>query len=322
MIDRYRSFAKGTGLANRIISVLCLGEVGTRSDLAVLESACKNARLAQRLRDASEFARLRIADRFKDEATLLRAIGTREVKKSLLGLEASTRRGLGARIRAVIDVAERGEVHRRAVSSLLLRTCIEKDRGLIKGFLRRHGINNSTRDSLLALCRVGSSDDCRFILNQILHSREKIELFNHVRIAQEMGRLCDASMLPALRRYLRSARFWEYVFPRTKLAHDVLPIRQSENLPLFRRIVAACFVAVAQSRDEVQVCRLLKHDYDWIALKAREAIARIGTSDTLNRLIRMTFATNSANIEGHVVSGLSDLDLSLYWPKGGQGKAE
>ncbi len=313
-IPTYRASITKGNRANRVLNALCLGEVGEPSDLQTLKSLIKNKRTARGVRETFLYASGRIADRIKDRDFLRRLINGRENATFLAGVTTTTRTGLGSDLTLLLHQAAHSPKRRQAVSELLERVCVRGDRLFLRRFLRLYGLDNSTRHAILALCRVGLPEDCRFLLGLFLNCARKIELFNHVRIAEAIAGLCSSELRPYLGRYLKSHEFWRYVKPNEPRARGGLPIRNTENLPLVRRITAACFVAVATSRDRRTVLRLLRHNYGWIASKACEGIRRIGRQEDIDKLVTDLLATKDEETMTKTVGGLSALDCKLYAP--------
>ena len=232
----------------------------------------------------------------------------------MAGVTAVTRIGLGSDLRPLLRQATYSSKRRQAVSELLERVCVPGDRLFLRRFLRLYGLNNSTRSAILALCRVGLPKDCRFLLRLFFNSTGKVELFNHVRIAEAVAGLRNAELKPSLKSFLKSPEFWTYVKPDEPRNADRLPVKNLENLPLLRRIIAACFLAVATAEDRRIIIKLLQHNYGWIASKACDRICNVGRPEDIDKLVSDLLTKVDEEATAKIVAGLSALDSELYKP--------
>lgn len=310
----YRTFSRVSDAALQIAYIHCLGEVGTTQDAKALEAWLRQRLRDERRRAACTYALTRICGRLRRVPQVRALLRSRSRACFVAAVDGLTRQALGRDLDYLLAQANRGVARKRKVCEALLRLATKADLATLRRFFANSPIDNNTRDLVLALCRVGTVRDCLLILRRISTSRSRIDLFNHVRIADALAPIAGKRLRPMLIRALESAEFWKYIEPASRRPRRRLPIRHIDNQALMRRLLAACFIQVASRRDAGRIKELLMHNYDWIAQRAAEKLSELGREtdlDELNEKLLRARDVESSELNSRL-KGLCALDRSLY----------
>ena len=124
---------------------------------------------------------------------------------------------------------------------------------------------------VLALCKVGDSKDCEFLLNLFSKYKDKIDFHNHVRVANSMAKICTNKTSSALKKFINCKEFWSYILAGQQRPKRQLPVGNIDNQAFMRRVIVACFLEKSDRTDINLIQKLLHHYYKWIAYKAASA---------------------------------------------------
>jgi hypothetical protein len=313
-LGEYRRFARVNDISLRIAYVYCLGEVGTPEDLRLIEEMLAKQRIDRRLRKAGWYAVARIASRLGQKEKVLALLRNRDSIACVAALDAVTRAGLGPRLDALVRQIGRSREKTRRANEAILRIATKADRDTVRSVLRRVNLGNDNRPLVLALGKVGTPSDCWHIIRSVRDAKDRVDLYNHVRIAESIGSLCGVGLRRRLRRYLESPEFWGYIDRTAARPKNRLPVKNIDNQALMRRLLGACFVKVAGPADVRLLKRLLSHNYDWIARKAAEKIGELGHGKDIEELNERLLAMSDLDSSeaANVLEALCILDRKTY----------
>jgi hypothetical protein len=298
-------------------------DLSARSHLARIRGVCGLLRYGSGADRKDVIAKLRserstAAEKYAYALALaLRAVGKRRIKTVFQLLESGGDVASGA-VDAVYEsglpfpaskVLPLYDPASQAVGDLISRTARRRDARLLRRFLRKQRLVPATKGIALGLLRIGGAPDVRLILDLIGNADYKVEFWAVPVLTAAMVERADSSLRPALLMLTDSAEFWEYSGRRPP---NPLPVRERENLYLFKRISGVLVVSVCDKHDWPLLKRLMFHPYWSIQVAAAEKIAGFATAQELNEIIaeaRMR-AKNAPN-EG-VMYGLNLLDQNLY----------
>jgi HEAT repeat protein len=313
-IDRYRTFQNINDLALRVIYIYCLGEVGDASDVSHLRQFADRKRLNRRVSIAFWYALTRIYSRLGLSEDVKHILAKKDGSIFEAAVAALTRKGLGRDLSFLLAQAKFSEQRTRIVCDALTDLVIRTDRKILREFLSSARLHNNTRGAVLALCQVGNSSDCAYILRLVGKAQYKIDLYNHVRIAEALSSICSHRLGVRLKRYLNCPEFWKYIEGGKKRPRSRLPIKETENQALIRRLLAACFLKVASRSEIWLIMKLLGHNYAWIAKKAAERIGEIGNERDLDKLNERLLRKGDLETDEstQILDGLCAIDQRLY----------
>jgi len=116
-----------------------------------------------------------------------------------------------------------------------------------------------------------------------------------------------------LKEIISSPDFWG--FYRDNRPKNLIKIKNYENLPLIRRVVASGFSKIASYEEKNLLRKLLEHNYSWISNLAIHPYIEISDKNDLNNLIKYVL-TNIDKLEEDKISNLiktiCTLDQKLY----------
>jgi hypothetical protein len=313
-LGNYRSFRQAPDDGTRIAYLYCLGEVGTEEDAVLLQMFATKSHVRPAIRAACWYGISRIRSRLGQRGKLAQLLKSRNKVVFFAvadGLECS---GVST-LTVLIRQASLGTEWTRKVSETLFRIASKGDRKVLRDFLKRVGINNITRDALLALCRIGKVSDCVFVLGEIFQETKRVDLYNHVRIAESLASIASQATKKRLKQWANSPEFWNYIERSRRAKHNRLPLQEVDNQALVRRLVASCFLRVAGRVDVGLVRRLMSHNYGWIAEKAAQRFAEIGQERDLDTIVDELLKRDDLEKADRVypLEGLSLLDRKLYF---------
>ncbi len=316
-LEKYRNFKELKDRAMQIIYIYCLGEVGFKNDLELLRKWVNARRRNKNIREACWYSISRIANRFGDSKYVLSLINKRDKTIKVSAAKALTRNGIGKYFKFLFS---KNFGNKFSVNSLILEIAEEGDREIIRKHLTKAELDYSTRDLVLALCKIGHSDDFDFLFNLFSKCDYEIRFANQIRVAYNMAKICDKKKIRFLRKVIKSREFWRYIAPGEKRASNPLPVKNTENQNLTRRIISEAFLENAGKEDIPLIFKLLSHYFRWTANQAAFKLAKIGGVKNLDNLIEEAWKLKEKDLEfdyldrAHpVINTLCLLDKKLYY---------
>lgn len=313
-LEEYRKFSSLENNSRKLIYIYCLGEVGLLQDLKLLTEWVKEQRRNKILREACWYAILRIANRLGDSERVWKIIDKREELIKISAISALTRKGIGPYFR---NLFTDNLIEEYSISSLILEIARKSDKEHIKNYLKKVRLDYDARDLMLALCKMGDLDDFDFIFQLLGECNYHIEFHNHVRVANKLAQICNRRRLEFLKKAIESKEFWTYVHPEEKRDLDnPLPVRDTQNMPLIRRLIAASFLRIAGRKEIDLITKLLSHNYGWIAGKAAIKLSAKGNVDDLNFLVEKIQEIDEEKLEklidNPLLTAIRLLDKKIY----------
>lgn len=310
-LDRYRNFIKEKDKAQQIIYIYSLGEVGTEKDLELLSNWVASRRRNRTVRIACWYSISRIANRIRNSQLVWSLINKKDRVCKIAALEGLTRAGIGPNFELLFS---KGFVQRFDLGDIVLEIATENDREVIRKYLTKAALNYRVRDLVLALCKVGDSKDCEFLLNLFSKYKDKIDFHNHVRVADSIAKICSKKKWSSLKKTISSKEFWSYIQTEQQRPKNRLPVENVDNQAFMRRLIAACFIEKAPRKDIDLIQKLLHHYYKWIAYKAATKLSEIGRVRDLNNLLQALWNLDEENLNysDAALHGLCLLDKKLH----------
>lgn len=305
---RYRQFVSIKNNASKMIMLYCLGEVGEKRDIALIQSWLNERRRGKALKYASWYSIGRIASKNRDTNLVLRLLKKHDRDIQIAVYESLTREGIGKHFDYLFRCRNISEESKCNVISQISN---REDLDSIKNYLLRIELDNNARELVLTVCRLGGAKEFDFLINLFSNHPSKIEFWNHVKIASGIGRLCNRKRIPYFKKIINSPEFWEY-YGQQRSKNKPMPVKNFENIPLMRRIVAAAFCKVANKSETSILRKLLKHYYKWIGLNASMALEHFSDAEELNLLLQESLSSNETDHQGDVISALCLIDKKLY----------
>jgi hypothetical protein len=308
-ITRYRSDLVARRFLARAQALCALGSLGSRGDAALLEDRLR--RVERRELQVCAWAlatwchKNRCSTRMR---TLLRARKPDAVLGALAAVDGDR---AGVALAYLLGSFARFP---EEVGAAVLRTVKLQDRTELRGFLRSTPLTRHTRDLLMALIRVGSARDARFVLHLIASSEEQVYFWNVPRLADALASRADRSLLKWFRSLVESEEFWRYM--RGERAERPLPVVNHENLYLFKRLAGSCLASVCGAGEWPLLRRLVFHDYWNIQVAAGRSIAQFAGESELDELVAEARADpsrlNSGSGDSGVMLAICTLDEKVH----------
>ena len=306
----YRKFSETKDPIKQIILIYFLGETGENEDILLIKDWLLKRKKNKKTTYTCWYAVTKIACRNKNYRMIKNLItNVNDIINSAF-LNAVTRKGLNGKLSKIINLQK----PKKFKINTLARISISEDLPLIKKFFKNIPLDNIARPLVLTICKLGGPEEFDFLLNLFLSYSKKIDFFNHIKIASEMGDLCNKEKhLSKLKNIISSPDFWD--FYRNNRPKNLIKIKNYENLPLVRRIVASGFCKIASYEEKNLLRKLLEHNYSWISNLAIHPYIRISNKNDLNNLIKYTLA-NIDKLEeeriGNLIKTICKLDQKLY----------
>lgn len=93
---------------------------------------------------------------------------------------------------------------------------------------------------------------------------------------------------------------------------DLLPLANSDNRPLFIRLVAHALVGAATLEDAELLCRLATHGYRMVARAAGLRLVVLAGSDGIGRLQKALVTVDEHEDLNSLLTATRDAELQLY----------
>ncbi|MDD1777546.1 MAG: hypothetical protein LUQ65_05200, partial [Candidatus Helarchaeota archaeon] len=305
-INYYRNFENINDKKSQAIAIYSLGETGGEQDIQLIKEWLKKRRRNEKISYACWYAIARIASRLKNNIFVVKLLRSRKSVVQIAALNAVTRKGLDSYFDKILSL--RG-IPKNLLCNTLLRISTKRDIPTLKRYLLEVDLDNFTRKVVLAISKWGGPNEFNYLLDLFLAYPQKIEFWNHVRIATDIGMLCDRKSLRKLKMIINSSEFWEY-FGEDRAA-DAIPAKNFENLPLVRRIVACAFCKIASGKEKAILKKMLWHNYNWISYLAAVALARVSNENDLDELINEVLSRDRTKDSTNVVTAISLIDEKL-----------
>ena len=309
--DLYRGFANVKDKAEQIIYICCIGEVGTDEDLKFLSQWITTKRRNEILRTACWYSISRIANRLGMSRQVWSLINKRDRISKIASLEAMSRNGIGRNFKSLFS---KQFVERFNLADIILKIAAPGDNRIIRSYLATAKLDYGVRDLVLALCKIGGTDDFEFLFNLFSNYKEKIEFQNHVKIADGMARICGKKQSQSLGKFIKSSEFWSYISSGDNRAKRPLPVKNVDNQAFIKRVIAACFIDKATRKNIDILRKLLHHNYKWIAYKAAAKFAKVGNVRDLDNLTHSAWNLDQEKLKeaNATMHALCLLDKKLY----------
>lgn len=304
----YRKFESITDKVKKVIAIYCLGEVGKKRDIILINNWLSSLRRNETFRHAGWYSIGRIASKIKDTDQVVRLIRNRKKDIRIPVFEAITREGIGLHFNYLFSCRSVSEELRYDIISQILE---RKDLDLIKRYLKNMTLDSNARKLVLAICKHGGADEFDFLLDLFFKYPSKIEFWNHVKVASEISKLATTKAVPRLKRIIDSPEFWEY-FGKERSKTKPMPVRNFENLPLVKRIIAATFCKIARKKEIPVLKKLLRHNYEWISLNASLAISRVFDEKELDWLLQEGLSSGKELEQRNIIRALCLLEKRIY----------
>ena len=163
--------------------------------------------------------------------------------------------------------------------------CVQPgDFSLLCQFVQSRQLEPAIRDILIALARAGGNKGVKFIIRLIQNSSERVNVWNVPLLAQSLGECANRSLIPNLKAFMTSLEFWRHI-GRSEKTEKHLPVRDSSNVHIFRRVVGTCLAMICSEPEWDILRRLVLHQYSTIRIAAARSIARFATVDHLDSLL-------------------------------------
>ncbi len=305
-INYYRNFENIDDKVSQAIAIYSLGETGNNQDIQLIKDWLKKRRRNGKIRYACWYAITRIVSRSKENILALKFLRSRESIIKFAALNAITRKSLGSYYDNLFYI--RG-IPKGLLCNTLLRISVKKDIPFLKKYLPKENLDNFTRQIVLAISKYGRRREFNYLLDLFLNYPKKIEFWNHVKIASNIGSLCDRKSLSRLKKIINSSEFWEYFGERRP--EDAIPAKNFENLPLIRRIVACAFCKIASRKEKKILKKILWHNYNWISYLAAIALARNSNKNDLDELVNKVLLCDRTRDLGNAIRAICLIDEKL-----------
>jgi hypothetical protein len=198
----------------------------------------------------------------------------------------------------------------QAVGDVISRTARLGDANLLRRFLKQQRLVPAMKGIALGLLRIGGAPDVRLILELIGTADYKVEFWAVPVLTAAMVERADNSLRPSLLGLTESAEFWEYLGRRPP---NPMPVRDRENLYLFKRISGVVLASLCGKHDWPLLKRLVFHPYWSIQIAAAEKIAEFAAAQELNEIVAEARARAKDSPDEGVIHGLNLLDQKLYF---------
>jgi len=310
-VDLYRTFVDIHDKPVQIIYIYCLGETGTAEDLKVLATWVSSKRRNAIIRKACWYAISRIANRLRNCRVVWSLVNKKDKLIKTAAAEAITREGIGSYYELLFS---KGLVHRLGLGRLIYETATENDRETLRSYLCDIKLDYEARELVLALCKVGRSEDLEFLLDLFGKYKEVIHFQNHVRVVTCAAKMCTRSKALEMKGFINSREFWSYVNQGERRPRNRLPIENTDNQAFIRRLIAACFIEKTTRADIKLILRLLDHNFKWIAHRAAAKLSEIGETEDLNELTDYLWGLEEEKLQDAdpAIYGLCLLDERLH----------
>jgi len=310
-VGLYRAFTDIKEKAEQIIYIYCLGEIGTAADSKLLTTWVSSKRRNEIVRAACWYAISRIANRLQNCGTVWSLLNKRDERIKIAVAEAMTRDGIGPNYGLLFS---KGLVYRLDLANLIYEIATKNDRHIIRSHLQNIKLDYEARELVLALCRVGRSEDLDFLFDLFGEYNDEILFQNHVRVVTCMAKMCTRRKALELKKFINSKEFWFYVRQGERRPRNRLPIENTDNQAFIKRLIAACFIEKATRADIKLILRLLDHNFKWIAHRAAAKLSEIGETEDLNRLVNYLWGLKEEKLQDadSAIYGLCLLDERLH----------
>jgi HEAT repeat protein len=305
-VNYYRKFENLNDKESQALAIYSLGETGDEKDIRLIKEWLRKRRRNGKIRYACWYAIARIASRMKDRILVLKLLKSRKGIVQISAINAVTREGLGSYFYKIFSI--RGTL-KGLLCGALLRISTRKDIPVLKRYLRKLDLDNFTRKVVLAISKWGEQKEFNYLLDLFLSCPKKIEFWNHVKIATDVGMLCGRKSLSKLKMIINSSEFWEYF--GSNRPSDAIPAKNFENLPLIKRVVAYAFCKIASDKEKAILKKMLWHNYNWISYLASDALARVSNEDDLDELINEVLSHSKSQDSTNAVIAISLIDEKL-----------
>jgi hypothetical protein len=312
-IGLYRTFVETRDKPKRTIYIYCLGEVGTAEDSKLLTSWVSSKKRNVLIRTACWYAISRIANRLQNYNAVWSLVNKKSELIKIAAVEAITREGIGPNFGFLFS---KGFVRRFGLGELIYEIITKNDRQIVRSYLRNIKLDYDARDLVLALCKVGRSEDVDFLFDLFGKYKDEIHFHNHVRIATNMGKICTKRHSIDMKKFINSKEYWSYIARGERRPTKRLPIANINNQAFMRRLIAACFIEKTTRADMKMMLKLLNHNYKWIAFKAAAKLSEIGRTEDLDKLVNYLWDLDEMKLRDAdpAIYGMCLLDERLHEP--------
>lgn len=306
-LNYYRNFESIDDKVSQAIAIYSLGETGGRQDIQLIKKWLKKRKRNEKISYAGWYAITRIASRLRDSVLATKLLRSEKSVIKIASLNAITREGLASNFDKLFSIRR---IPRGLLCNTLLRISSKKDIPVLKRYLSKVSLDNFTRKVVLAISKLGGPKEFNYLLNLFLGYPRKIDFWNHVKVVTDVGGLCDRKSLRRLKKIINSSEFWEY-FGKNRPA-DAIPVKNFENLPLIRRIVAYAFCKIASSKEKPTLRRMLWHNYNWISYLAAIALARVSNEKDLDGLVNRVLSRDKREHLKNAIKAVCLIDEKLH----------
>lgn len=305
-LERYRSGLTARSTEEKAPAICALGRFGTETDADALLAILRSRSTRPTEREICAFALARWAQRNETSAllaSLLRSRG-RPSRGALAALE-NDRLGIDARI-----LLRQYKRFPWETAAAVRRTVQKEDIDKLRRFIKRTPVDRPMRDIFVGLLKAGGPSEARFVLEFIASRQLEVYFWNVPVLADAMSGTVDSSVKPWLEEFTRSDEFWEYV--GEERGEHPLPVKASENLYLFKRLVGTALPSICGRADWKLLQDLLFHDYWQIQAPAAERIAQLADTKDLDSLLDRIRGSAGDEPDPGLVYALSLLDQKFY----------
>ena len=201
----------------------------------------------------------------------------------------------------------------------IIRRLTTKERiGALRQMFDKIAPKPSARNVVVTLLNEGGVDDVTAVLLKVGNFRAQIYFQNHLELclaAKQATIRSDKQMPQEYNTWVRSRNFWSYVSraERSSLEpHDLLPVRNQSNRPLFIRLLAHAIVGLMRSSDDPLLHTLLRHDFTTIASSAAIRLSELLGDSALGVITTEIDSAISAGNAVTLASAIRRAEESLY----------
>ncbi|MFZ0889710.1 MAG: hypothetical protein WA005_14750 [Candidatus Binataceae bacterium] len=300
----YVAGLKSRSMLDRASAMCCLGAVGSARDTKHLRRALFKSKGVDSAVCSYALAHWSIRETLRKPLLDLLRHPTKRVRVSALAAFGGGRAGISIRelLKLYEDLPD-------ATARAVIRSVDRNDRNELHRFVKNIALSPTARDLLIALVRVGGNEEARFVLNLVSAQDASVSFWNVPLLAAALADATDSSSLKWLKQIAENEEFWRYV--GRDRGKNPLPVKNHENVYLFKRLAAACLVRACDESEWDLLRRLVFHDYWLIGMAAARRIAQFATERHLNELISHARA-QPKELAPATMSGLRCVDEAVY----------
>jgi hypothetical protein len=196
------------------------------------------------------------------------------------------------------------------VAGAVRRTVRRRDIPYLKRFVGKTDLQPASRDLLITLLQSGDGKTARWIAELAASKDYPVNFWNVPELAKSMSKAADSSVKPWPESLAEADEFWQYM--GNEPGERPLPVKISENLYLFKRLVGVTLANLCDRGDWKLLRKLAFHDYWLIQAAAGERIAQFAGAQELDDLIEEARRVAKDEADPGVTYTLGLLDENLY----------